>query len=76
MQWWRYPSQLVKNFHLSPSDAWNCTLREYIDYLDCEKNEPNQDDFEDIDMSNEALETFVAIHEENRAKKASKEIDA
>jgi hypothetical protein len=64
---------LVKHFHLSPTDAWNCTLREYINLIDCEKNEPDGKDFEGVDMSVDALEEFVAIHEENRAKKAAKE---
>jgi hypothetical protein len=66
---------LVKHFHLSPTDAWNCTLREYINLLDCEQNEPDEKDFEGVDMSVDALEEFVAIHEENRAKKAAKEVN-
>jgi hypothetical protein len=64
---------LVKHFNLSPNDAWNCTLREYLNFIECDKKE-NDVDFEGADMSKEALETFVAIHEENRAKKAVKEV--
>lgn len=62
---------MVKNFHLSPTDAWNCTLREYLNFIECDKKETDVD-FEGADMSKEALEAFVAIHEENRAKKAAK----
>jgi hypothetical protein len=44
--------------------------------LDCEKNEPDESDFENIDMSIDALKEFEAIHTENRAKKAAKEVKA
>lgn len=72
IDWWKYPSQLIKHFHLSPNDAWNCTLLEFINFSKCDdkKDGFNEGDApESPEDLKEQMHAFLAIHKENREKK-------
>lgn len=72
-QWWKYPSQLIKHFHLSPRDAWSMTLTEYMNLLKCDDDSPQVDESK---MNQEYIEQLERRHEENKRKRQEKGIVA
>jgi hypothetical protein len=60
--------------HISPKDAWNFTLSEYILIAECDEDNPF-DSADESCFSIEAIEDFEARHSDNRAKLLHKKSD-
>jgi|TARA_R110000764_G_scaffold99742_3_gene184500 hypothetical protein len=61
MDWWRFVGILVHDYHIPPSEAWNCTLREFCIITRCRDKKAIRE--QDSKATQEEIMDFFAMRE-------------